>query len=243
MNNVIYITSGIISLITFVVGMYLGATNQSVQHLFERTATSSSAYLDTYPSLDEAIPANEIPSGVGIPLPVVEDSGREQELMTLPWRSYENTRYKYAIEYPRTARIQKAQEEERENTDESAYLDMGTPGITGTTSIAIGISVRPLAQEQTIESVAEKARATEATDINQNLPDKTVGPMEEILFANQPALAFTVYKTCCRGGMGGDVRQVFFTQTIEGMRYSYAIEYALSGSLVEEVMDSFKLTP
>lgn len=165
------------------------------------------------------------------------------------WETYKNTSNHYKIKYPQDGGVQQVEEEERGFLEESMRIivhgpDSATVGITAWNLPrfrAIDESdaefIRTLSLD--IKSFAEIARQKEIGDKNPNFPNKKVGELQEIEFANQKAFLYTV--TGSMDGYGHSDDNYLF---LENNHIKYAIYYSADYRVAtssRSIVDTFEL--
>lgn len=166
------------------------------------------------------------------------------------WKTYENTAYHYSVKYPQSWHVGQVLEEDRKTVEESRMVEIfsSSPGGKGYIGITTwnpseftGTDQASAEFRQSItvdlRSFAEAARQKEMGDKGHILPDKKVGELQEVVFANQKAFSYVV--TGSYNKYGGDSADYLF---LENKDIKFMIYYSLNNSLPQEIADTFEFT-
>ncbi len=228
-----YQISGIIGLALLGVGIYVGATNSTVLRFFKRNATSTSAYVVEHP-LGDALPASEMNrGGFGFSTQPVIESSPEQDPMSVEWKVYENTAYRYRLKYPVTMSVGLAQEMDPSSEQKSRWIQVTGSGVY----VEVFTEKVSSDSQAEIRSFAEKARQKERSDVNENYPEKKVSDLQEVSFAQQQVFVYTV--TGSGDGYGHNSHKYLYL----GHQGSViVVHYPINENLSQAIIDTFELT-
>lgn len=163
------------------------------------------------------------------------------------WASYTNTTYGYTLKYPSSVTPSAVAPEERLPVEQSFFVV-----IDGEHHGAITIFARkaftyngiaPDALEQNrianldIKSFAETLWQKEVSVVNPNFPNRKVGKLEEITFANHKAYAMTV-----TGYTDNNGSAAFRTIYLDAGTHKLVIQYPLKDDIFKRIIDTFQLT-
>lgn len=166
------------------------------------------------------------------------------------WKMYENTAYHYSVKYPQTWYAGQVLEEDRKTVEKSRMVELssarqGGKGYVGITtwnpSEFNGTDQTSVEFRQSmsidLKSFAEAARQKKISEKNDILPDKKVGELQDVVFADQKAFSYIV--TGSYDKYGSDNANYLF---LENKGIKFMIYHSLDAGLPKEIANTFEFT-
>ncbi|MEK7604597.1 MAG: hypothetical protein AAB442_02275 [Patescibacteria group bacterium] len=161
---------------------------------------------------------------------------------TAGWETYTNTEFHYTFTHPKSVEVWPSAEEERLPVAESGWIETRSAliNVKGATSLVtdedvfISVSV-VLNSPHDLKTFAESEYQKQVGDKNPNFPQRHVGSLDEILFAEH--IAYTTTITNYPDGHGSDTFRLIY---VNNGGTNFVIQYPLIGTIAKQIVDTFK---
>lgn len=178
-----------------------------------------------------------------------KDNQAPEHVSQSDWGAYENTKYGYALQYPKEFFAQQVSKTEGLLSEESFSVKVTAPGAVDT-GIVVTVWTPYLSQtadKATLEhnrivnldlkSFSETLRQKFIDDKNPNFPNKTMWELQPTDFAG--GLAYIATVAGYIDGCGGDLcRYVFLSHN----NNKIVLQYSMEGDLSKQIISTFRFT-